>query len=99
MPKSRTTLELRQWNGHCVKYVCNRSFSGQYFPSFGLNTKRYGASLSIQPEWGKIRTRKCRDMDTFHAVEKFLRKADVWSLKLFDSFILIYCNYERGDGN
>ena len=29
-----------------------------YFPSFGLNTERYGVSLHIQPECGKIRTRK-----------------------------------------
>ena len=29
-----------------------------YFPSFGLNTERYRVSLHIQPEFGKIRTRK-----------------------------------------
>ena len=33
-------------------------FSGPYFPTFGLNTEKYGVSLRIQPKWGKIRTRK-----------------------------------------
>ena len=28
------------------------------FPAFGLNTERYGVSLRIQSEYGKIRTRK-----------------------------------------
>ena len=29
-------------------------------------------------------------------VNVYLRKFDVWSLKLFDSFILIYCDCVRG---
>ena len=33
-------------------------FSGPYFPAFGLNTERYGVSLRIQSECGKIRTGK-----------------------------------------
>ena len=33
-------------------------FSGPYFPAFGLNTERYGESLRIQSECGKIRTRR-----------------------------------------
>ena len=33
-------------------------FSGLYFPAFGLNTERYGVSLRIQSECGKIQTRK-----------------------------------------
>ena len=33
-------------------------FSSPYFPAFGLNTERYGVSLRIQSECGKIRTRK-----------------------------------------
>ena len=33
-------------------------FSGPYFPAFGLDTERYGISLHIQSECGKIRTRK-----------------------------------------
>ena len=35
---------------HCVKSVRIRSYSGPYFPTFGLNTERYGVSLrSISP--------------------------------------------------
>ena len=30
---------------HCVKNVRIRSYSGPYFPTFGLNTERYGVSL------------------------------------------------------
>ena len=51
---------------HCVKSVRIRSYSGPYFPAFGLNTERYKVSLRIQSECGKIRTRITRDTDTFH---------------------------------
>ena len=37
----------------CVKSVRIQSYSGPYFPTFGLNTERYGVS---QSECGKIRT-------------------------------------------
>ena len=53
---------------HCVKSVLIRSFSGLYFPAFGLITERYGVSLRIQSECGKIRTRKTPNTDIFHAV-------------------------------
>ena len=33
---------------HCMKSVRIRSFSGPYFPAFGLNTDRYSVSLRIQ---------------------------------------------------
>ena len=46
-------------NYHCVKGVRIRSFSGPYFPAFGLNTDRYGV---IQ------RYRKNSNTDTFHVV-------------------------------
>ena len=45
-------------NIHCVKSVLIRSFSGPYFPAFGLNTKRYSV----------CRTRKTPNTDTFYAV-------------------------------
>ena len=35
---------------HCVKSVPIRSFSGPYFPAFGLNMERYSVSLRIQSE-------------------------------------------------
>ena len=54
--------------GHCIKSVRIRSLSGPYFPVFRLNMERYGISLRIQSECGKIRTKKTPNKDTFHAV-------------------------------
>ena len=59
------TTKLRN---HCVKSVRIRSYSGPYFPAFGLNTERYSASLRIQSECGKIWTRITPNTDTFYAV-------------------------------
>ena len=56
------------WRFHCVKSVCNRSFSGSLFPALGLNTERYSVSLRIQSECGKIRTRKTPNTDTLYVV-------------------------------
>ena len=38
----------------CVKSVRIRSFSGPYFPAFGLNMKIYRANLRIQSEYGEM---------------------------------------------
>ena len=57
---------------HCVKSVRIRSYSGPHFPAFGLNTERYGVSLCIQSECGKMRTRITPNTDTFHAMFAFL---------------------------
>ena len=54
--------------GHCVKSVRIRSYSGPYFPAFGLNTERYEVSLRIQSERGKIRIRITPNTNTFCAV-------------------------------
>ena len=54
---------------HCVKSVRIRSYSGPYFPAFGLNTKRYSVSLRTQCECVKIPTRITPNMDTFYAVD------------------------------
>ena len=43
---------------HFVKIVLIRSFSGPHFPALRLNEAKYGVSLHIQSECGKIRTRK-----------------------------------------
>ena len=51
-----------------MKSVRIRSFFGPYFPSFWLNTERYGVSLRIQSECRKMRTRKTPNTDTFQAV-------------------------------
>ena len=41
---------------HCVENVRIRSYSGPYFPAFGLNTERYGVSLRIQSKCVKTQT-------------------------------------------
>ena len=56
----------------CVKSVRIRSFSGPYFPPFGLNTERYSVSFCIQSECGKIQIRKTPNTDTFRAVYNIL---------------------------
>ena len=67
---------------NCMKSVRVWSFSGPYFPAFGMNTEKYGVSLSIQSKCGEIRTRK---PDTFHTVINTLiytTKFDFFSLLL-----------------
>ena len=51
-----------------MKSVLIQNFSGLYFSAFGLNKERYGVSLRIHPECGKIRTRKTPNTNTFHVV-------------------------------
>ena len=53
---------------HCLKSVHIWSYSGPYFPAFGLNMERYSASLNIQSKCRKIRTRITPNTDTFYAV-------------------------------
>ena len=53
---------------HCVNSASIWSFSGPYFPAFGLNTNRYCVSVRIKFECGKIRTRKTPNTDTLYAV-------------------------------
>ena len=53
---------------HCMKSVHIRSFSGLYFPTFGLNTEGYGASLRFLSECEKIRTKKLRMQTLFTSV-------------------------------
>ena len=43
-----------------------------YLPAFSPNAGKILRSLRIQSEWGKIRTRKTRTTDTFHAVNYLL---------------------------
>ena len=53
---------------HFVKSVRLQSYSDPHFPVFGLNTQRYGLSVLIQSECGKMRTRITPNRDAFHAV-------------------------------
>ena len=78
---------------HCVKSVDIRSYSGLYFPAFGLNTKRYwlntkrySVSLRIQSECGKIRIRMTPNTNTFYAVydkRKCIGSIDKLNMKYF----------------
>ena len=52
-------------SSHCVKSVRIRSYSGPHFRAFGLNMERYGVSLRIQYECGKMRTRITPNKVTF----------------------------------
>ena len=51
-----------------MKSVRIWSYSGPYFPAFGLNTERYQVSLRIHSNCRKIRTRITPNTDTFYAV-------------------------------
>ena len=73
-PKFQENTAEQLQKNHCVTSVHIRSFSGpstfsrirtEYY------TERYGVSLCIQSEYGKIRTRKTPNRDTFHAVNYF----------------------------
>ena len=55
---------------HCMKSVCIQSYSGPYFPAFGLDTEKYFLSICIQSECGKIRTTITPNTDTFFALMK-----------------------------
>ena len=68
------------YKDHCLKSVCIRSFSGPYFPAFGLNTGRYCVSLRIQSECGKIWTRETPNTDTFYAMDDFIEVIAIWKL-------------------
>ena len=52
-----------------MKSVRIGSYSGPYFPAFGLNTERYSIFLRIQSEYRRIRTRLAPNTDPFYAVE------------------------------
>ena len=52
----------------CVKSVHIWSYSGPHFHAFGL--MQYSASLRIQSECGKMRTRITSNTETFYAVIK-----------------------------
>ena len=49
-----------------------------YSPVFGLNTENYRENLRIQSIYGKIRTRKTPNTDTFHALLLTRKCQKVW---------------------
>ena len=66
-----------------MKSVCIRSFSGPYFPAFGLNTERHRVSLHIQSECGKIRTRRFPNTGTFQSVYSIDTESTIWPIFYF----------------
>ena len=54
-----------QWLRESVRI---RSYSGPYFPAFGLNTERCSVSIRIQSECGKGRTKITPNTDTSYAM-------------------------------
>ena len=62
---SFSVSDLRK--SHSVR-IRIRNYSGPYFPELGLKTERYGVSLCIQSQCGKIRIRITPNTDTFHAM-------------------------------
>ena len=73
---------------HYVKSVRIWSYSGPYFPTFGPNTERYGVSLRIQSECGKMRTKITTNTDMFHAVYQTLRESVYYESDYFLELIL-----------
>ena len=51
-----------------MEIVRIRYFSATYFSAIGQNTEGYGVSFRIQSEFGKIRTAKTPNTNTFHVV-------------------------------
>ena len=74
-----------------MKCVLIRSYSGPYFPAFGLNTERYSVALRIQSECGKIRTRITPNMDTFDAVCCFINCRYSWRIDLLQTLSKTNC--------
>ena len=66
--KCLTGFCIRLCLSRFVESVRIRSFSGPYFPVFGLNMEIYRVSFRIMSKCGKIRTRKTLNTDNFHAV-------------------------------
>ena len=91
---------------HCVTSVPIRSYSGQYFPAFGLKTKSHRVSLRIQSKCEKIRTRINLNTNTFQTVKAFVldnfadfqKTCSVSLLFLsFSSFLLFSKTYLSAD--
>ena len=74
----------------CVNRVLIWSYSGPYFPAFGMNTERYSESLRIHSKCGKIRTRITPNTDTFYAVS---------GGRETESFFTHFCNIPKNDVN
>ena len=81
---------------YTVKSVRIRSYSGPYFPAFGLNMERYSVSLCIQSECGKMRTRVSPNWDTFYAVCYIVSITDLKSMQILGNVNSIHQLYYIG---
>ena len=60
------------------------------FPHFGMDVERYGVSLCIQFECGKMRTRITPNTDTFHAVGYLLEEFFLLHILKYGLFWILY---------
>ena len=81
---------------YTVKSVRIRSYSGPYFPAFGLNMERYSVSLRIQSECGKMRTRVSPNGDTSYAVCYIVSITDLKSMQILGNVNSIHQLYYIG---
>ena len=79
---------------HWVKSVRIRSYSGPYFPTFGLNMERYGVSQFV---CGKMRTSITPNTNTFQAVFFFILSAFFfpWTSLFPNCFFLVLFHSQR----
>ena len=81
---------------HCAESVRIRCYSGPNFPAFALNTEKYGVSLRIQSEYGKMRTRIIYT-DLFHVVSGVWRLCYTNTEKILttSSYVLVQMTYHQ----
>ena len=72
-----------------MKSVHIRSFSGLYFPAFGLNMEIFSVKSCNHAKCGKIRARKTPNTDTFYAVTTFLLESGKLSKFLVSDFLFV----------
>ena len=65
---------------HCIKSVHIWSYSGPYFPAFGLNTERYGVSYDEN-------TLKSLRINVFTELKKFKTSNYIVKIKIYIMFI------------
>ena len=66
----------------------------EYLFVFSPNDGKYGVSLRIQLECGKIRTRKTPNADTFHAVNVIIGNLNINSIsEKFDQLECLISNH------
>ena len=75
---------------HCAKECPHSEFFSPVFPAFGLNTVIYIVNVCLQSKYGKTRTKKSPDADTFHVVLLFKDSEFVYIFMLNHLRVVIY---------